>query len=238
MNETEDKDIYKQNASDLRDFGVDQREFEDFTEGTKAFKSAINEWEDQNPDKRTEIIIAGATATGKDTFISKLEFDPDDTTQLSLDRYYLGAELMKKKYDYVNFSIPEALDRERINRDIENIRNAKEGDKVSVPIYNMKESKRTGEELITVKKRLIVEGVYGIDQFDSDSPLKAYLQTDDGVILQRKLNRDVKERNVPKETVIKRFNDNVLPAIRNYVEPQRDKARIVIKNNEDLEEYR
>lgn len=225
-------------SPELRELGIDQRVYKDLTEGSRVIEQAVAEWQKKNPNKKLVVVIAGPTASGKDSFIERLHLPKEETTFLSLDRYYLGAEAIEKRYGQVNFSTPEALDVARIQHDVAAIMTAKTGEAVSVPTYNMLESRRTGEEELPIHDRLVIEGVYALDQVEIETPFRLYLHTEPDLIRQRKLRRDVKERGLAPETVKERFAKNVLPAIKDFVEPQKAKANIIVENNEeDREEY-
>lgn len=208
-----------------------KREFMHMEEALVATQSEVVQWETAHPDKRCLIVIAGPSASGKSTFAERLNFAPQDTTVLSLDRYYLGAGVQEKSDGKVNFSIPSALDTERLRADVAAFLAANEGEEIKVPVYGMKESARIGEENIRVTKRLIIEGIYAIDQVDANTPFKIYVDVSEDTVLERKLHRDVKERGIPEETVRERFEQNVIPATREHVVPQRDRATIVVHND-------
>jgi uridine kinase len=207
-------------------------EYEDLAEGASRLREALAAWEKNHTDQRALVLIAGPTAAGKDTLIKALNLDDQNTTHLGLDRYYLGTEDQQELYGQVNFSLPAALDQKRIEADIEKMLQAKEGEKVRVPVYSMQKSKRTGEEEIEVKKRVIVNGVYTFDQVKAETPFKIYVQAKPEELLARKIARDTTQRGVPEEVVKQRWDQNVLPAIKEHVEPQKKQATVIINNHD------
>lgn len=210
-----------------------KREFKDLDEAVLAIREEVIAWEGANRDKRTLILVAAPTAAGKGTFVDQMAFSPADTTVLSLDRYYFGKAELEARDGKANFSTPSALDTERIRRDVHAFLIAKDGEHVKVPVFSMKESKRVGEEEIPVTRRLVIEGIYAIDQVDAETPFKIYIDVTEDTMLRRKLARDTTERGIPEEVVKERFEQNVRPATRQYVVPQRDKASIVINNDKE-----
>ncbi len=207
------------------------KEFPTLESGVAAVQQDLSVWRDQHRDERALVLVAGPTASGKMTFVSRFVGD-QKYTFLNLDRYYLGAEEQLRRYGKVNFSPPSALDTERINHDVEKILAAKPGETVSVPVYSMKESRRTGEEDIEIQDVIILKGLYTIDQVKHDTPFKIYIDAPEDTLLARKLKRDVEERGMTADVVRSRFEQNVRPAIRDYVSPQKNTAHYLIQNAE------
>jgi uridine kinase len=227
-------DVGREDSS--QDFGIEKMEYANLTEGSEALVNSMLKWEADHPDEKNFIIIAGPSGSGKDTLIKEIAHSPDEETHLSLDRYYLGSELQKRRQGRVNFSIPEALDQERIQDDIEKINNAQVGDVVEVPLYSMSHSKRVGQERLHVRRRIIIEGVYALNQVHQDTPFKIYVDARPDTLLERKLHRDAEERGIHPDLVKKRFQENVLPATEEFVVPQKELASIVIHNDTGVDE--
>lgn len=178
------------------------------------------------------VLIAGPTASGKSTLGEQLVL-PEQTTLLTLDRYYLGTAAQQNRDGVVNFSIPGALDEERLRQDVQRIVAAPIGEVVSVPTYSMIESRRGSEEPLIVRSRVIIEGVYALRFLaDMPTPFKIYMQTQRDTLLDRKLRRDVHERAIAEATVRERFEANVWPATVRYVMPQEALASIIVNNPE------
>ncbi len=204
-------------------------EFKSLPEGAAHLRQAVLAWENEHPETRTIILVAGPSAAGKETFVGQLQLD---AAVLNLDRYYLGRELMQERYGKVNFSIPKALDQERIERDVEAISAAKPGEAVSVPVYDMKDSRRVGEEKFIIKPRLIMEGVYAFVLAPFDTSFRVYVDAEDSVRLNRKLARDSKKRGLSEEEIRERFFNTAKPAVEKFCEPQKENATIIVHNNE------
>lgn len=206
------------------------KEYNNINDGARAVREAVLLWEQSHSEEKSLILIAGPSAAGKDKFFEKLGFD-EGTLHLSLDRYYLDADQVKSTLGTLNFSVPEALDQVRIKEDVRKILLAEEGHMVSVPIYDMRQSKKVGEEKIIVQRRIIVQGVYTFILVSVDTPFRVFIDANISTRLQRKINRDTKERNIPEDIVRERFEKNARPAVEQYVMPQKEKATIVVHNN-------
>lgn len=210
---------------------IEKKIYPNIETGAREVASSLVEWETQHPGERSLILIAGSAGSGKSTFAEMI--DPSsDSLVLSLDRYYFGAEVQQERQGIVNFSIPEALDQDRIHMDIQRLLEAHEDDMISVPQYSMGESKRVGEEQVPAKRRIIVEGVYALRFINHPTPFRIYVDVPDDLLLERRLNRDIIERGVPEQVVRERFEQNVKPAIKQFVKPQIDLATIIVNNSE------
>ncbi len=214
----------------LRDL---KKEYEGLDEAVLAIREQVQSWEQDNPDKRTLVLVSGPTAGGKSTFVERMDFSPEDTTVLSLDRYYLEKDELEARDGKANFSLPSALDTERIRSDVQAFLSAKQREKVKVPIFDMRVSERVGEEDIPVTRCLVIEGIYALDQVDAETPFKVYIDVTEDTMLSRKLARDTAERGIPEDVVKERFEQNVRPATREHVTTQREKATIVIHNDSE-----
>lgn len=217
-------------------FGAESENFEpqinydSIESAVPDLRGAVAVWEGENPDQQSVIIIAGPTASGKDRIVEQLGFSDDTTVHMSLDRYYRGAELQQKEDGAVNFSVPKALDKERVLADLDALRKVQIGEEVMVPVYDMKKSGRVGEEPVKAKRRIIVSGVYSLDLLTQiDTPFKWYMDASEATILRRKLVRDTSEKGIPEDVVKQRFEQNVKPALV-LVEAQKEQARVTVKN--------
>ncbi len=201
-----------------------------------ALRPAIERWEVSHPGERTAIIAAGPTGAGKGRLVDELALPEAETTTLSLDRYYLGREKTIERLGEENYSVSEALDNERLMTDVNAFLDAKEGETVSVPVYSMRESRRTGEEPLPVRRRLVIDGVYGLSLVAARTPFRIYVEVTETTMLERKIPRDSAERGIAEAVVRERFDRDVRPSLKEHVEPQRELATIVVRNDEPIAE--
>ena len=206
------------------------RIYADLEAGAGELSKQFEEYEKRHPDEHCLVSVAGPPGGGKSTFSGMIA--DENTLTLSLDRYYLGAEAQQREQGIVNFSIPEALDQKRIAEDLEKLLAAKFDEQVAVPIYDMKKSQRIGEERVSSKRRIVVEGVYAL-RVTQNSPFRIYIDVPDDLLLERRLERDVTERGVPEEIVKDRFEKNVRPALGEFVKPQKELANVIVENGKE-----
>lgn len=190
---------------------------------------ALTRWE-QSHDTSL-VLIGGPTAGGKSTLAERLR--TPDSLLISLDRYYLEPAVLQARDGQINFSVPKALDELRILQDFRILTGLKAGETFTVPVFDMQQGKRIGEENLKVSKRIIVEGIYVLSQVLADTPFKIFVDASTAEILGRKLARDTQERGIPAELVIERFEKYVKPAIEEFVNYDKLKANIVIENHDN-----
>jgi len=170
--------------------------------------------------------MAGPTGSGKSTLAEKMK---ESSTILSLDRYFIPPAIFDE-----NRSIPHVLDTALIATDVAAMLKLPIGAEYEVPVYDFKNSRRGGSEKLTIQRRLVIEGVYALRFFQNlDTPFKVYVTARLKLLRERKVERDGKERGRPREEVIKRFKETVIPAVRDYVRDQKPLATYLVNTEKD-----
>ncbi|MEO9533488.1 MAG: hypothetical protein ABJG68_00705 [Crocinitomicaceae bacterium] len=182
--------------------------------------------------------ITGGSGVGKTTLISGLneEFEGQVTT-FSLDNYYKPkTEQAKDGNGVINFDLPTALDIEKMKKDFEALT---KGQPVQQSIYQFNNPANEDAYLtLEPKQLLIVEGLFVMhyDFIKAALDYSVYLSVDPDLQLERRLLRDVQERNYSKEDVMYQWENHVIPSYENYVKPYKSEADLIITNNQAFDE--
>lgn len=182
--------------------------------------------------------ITGGSGVGKTTLINKLynEFDGKITT-LSLDNYYKPkSEQAVDNNGVTNFDLPTALDTKQLEFDLNLLLNNKV---IKQKVYNFNNPDKKDDYLIIEPNEiLIVEGLFVMHYPFVKSKLdySVYLSVDREKQLERRLKRDMLERNYSKESILYQWNNHVIPSYDNYVSPYKKESDLIITNNVDFDD--
>lgn len=182
--------------------------------------------------------ITGGSGVGKTTLIDGLrnEFEGHVST-FSLDNYYLPKnEQEKDENGVINFDLPTALDVKNMQRDFDHLL---AGNAISQTVYNFNNPESTKQKLlIEPKNLLIVEGLFVMyyEFIRAALNYSVYLSVDPEIQLERRLIRDMHERNYSKDDVIYQWENHVKPSYENFVLPYKSQVDLVITNNDSFDE--
>ena len=182
--------------------------------------------------------ITGGSGVGKTTLINKLykEFEGKITT-LSLDNYYKPkSEQDVDDNGVTNFDLPTALDTEQLECDLDLLLKNKV---VKQKIYTFNNPDKKDNFLsIEPNEILIVEGLFVMHYPFVKSKLdySVYLSVEREKQLERRLKRDMTERNYTKESILYQWHNHVIPSYDNYVSPYKPESDLVITNNIDFDD--
>ena len=155
-----------------------------------------------------------------------------------MDNYYLpiGEQFLDENGE-VNFDLPTALDKERLVRDLQDL---KEGKSVEVKEYHFN-APPNKSVLITLDPStiIIVEGLF-LFQYEEVNKLldfSIFMDVDPMVQLDRRLYRDQETRGYSREAILYQWNNHVVPCYEQYLSPYVHLADFVFENdqNADLE---
>lgn len=179
--------------------------------------------------------LAGGTASGKGTFAKMLADQfPHPVTLLGLDNYY---------QDQSAVPLPERL---RTNVDnptafdfalaYEHLQKLRRGEEVFGPRYDYTTRTRQPNAVrYTPSPLLVVEGLLALHdpRLRQLYDLKVYLEAEADLRLARRILRDIKEkRHETLEYSVNQYLTSARPAHQLYVEPQKNRADLVINWNE------
>jgi uridine kinase len=181
------------------------------------------------------IAVAGPSCSGKSE-LSKALRAKLKAPVLGLDSYYRElAHLPLEERARMNFDEPAALDRDLL---IAQVRSLWEGRAIEKPVYDFSRHTRSGEiERIEPSEYAIVEGLFALywPELRKLYGTSVFIDVDDAVCYQRRLERDVRERARTPESVYVQYNTMVRPMAERYILPTRAWADVVVSGVEPLE---
>jgi len=181
--------------------------------------------------------ITGASGSGKTSLLLALrkQFSEEEICIISQDEYYVPREnQIIDDRGIKNFDLPASIDQVSFYRDVSEIISGKTVERTKYTYNNP-----PGQ--VNVKYLpapiLIVEGLFVFFRQEVESliDLKVYMHAKDNLNIIRRIKRDQSERNYTVETVLYRYERHVLPAFEDHILPFRERADIVINNNDDFE---
>lgn len=148
---------------------------------------------------------------------------------LALDHYYRDlSHLPLEERARSNFDDPAALEDKLL---VEHINELREGKAVQIPTYDFSAHTRTREtQPFQSAQFVIVEGLFSLHWLELRSLFgtRVYVDMTDDACLQRRQERDVRERGRNPESVIEQFRATVAPMAERYVRPTRAHAHVVV----------
>lgn len=175
-------------------------------------------------DKPIKIIgIAGSSGSGKSTLAHELT-----PTPLGMDGFYLGGDAQ------TNFDHPDSLAMEEFGTHLLAIKNG--AMTIQVPQYDFSTHRRMETNVtFTHNGLVVVEGIYGLfGKFRKLFDLTIFVEADPETCLERRIQRDIRERGRQREDVIAQWNTTVRPMYDEHISKQKNGADIVVVNNEVL----
>jgi uridine kinase len=178
--------------------------------------------------------ISGGSASGKTWLLNALTsfFKTTDLSLVSQDNYYQPAE--KQKVDgngVINFDLPESVDLNQLEKDLSSLKSGK-------PIYIQEylfQLDRAQAKTITINPApiILVEGlfIFHHQPLFQALDLRVFVEAEESLKYQRRLERDTQERGVNAEMVAYQWENHVNPAYKKYLEPYKAKADLVLNNN-------
>lgn len=182
--------------------------------------------------------IAGPSCSGKTTVARRLaELLPGQVTLFGLDAYYFDlSHLPLEERRKFNFDEPAALEDQLLAGHLSAL---SRGEAIRRPVYDFATHTRPqGQfEEVTPGDFLIVEGLFTLywpavrDMFH----LKAFLTAADPVCLERRKERDTRERGYTVEYVVHLFDSIVRSGNEHYIAPTRQFADVVLSGEQPIE---
>lgn len=180
--------------------------------------------------------IAGGTGSGKTTVAKKIisNLEKDNVILLSQDSYYKdSSNVPSEERQSINFDHPDAFDWDLLYRQVLQLL---KGKSIEQPVYDFITSTRLSETIhVEPCEVLIVEGIMALwDKKLRDlMNIKIYVDADADERLIRVIRRDVLERGRTAETVIERYLRVLKPMHREFIEPCKRYADVIIPEGGD-----
>lgn len=180
--------------------------------------------------------IAGASGSGK-TYLSKIlekQFYPNCVV-INQDNYYLSFnKLSSKERSRLNFDHPSMIDWKLLKKHLLLL---KSGKLIKIPIYSFSRHLRLKQTRVVASKPLIIfEGIFVLNhKLRNILDFKIFLDTDEKIYVDRRVNRDILERGRTKEYSLHQYHSTTRPGFFKYILPTKKFADITIKDNDYLE---
>ncbi|KAH9297166.1 hypothetical protein KI387_028848, partial [Taxus chinensis] len=179
----------------------------------------------QHMDGIIVVGLAGPSGAGKTVFTEKMLSFMPSLAAISMDNYNDSSRLIDG-----NFDDPRLTDYETL---LDNIHGLKAGKPVQVPVYDFKQSRRTGYRTLEVpsSRIVILEGIYALSE-RLRPVLDLRVSVTGGVHfdLVKRVLRDIQRAGQEPEEIIQQISETVYPMYKAYIEPDLQTAHIRIKN--------
>ncbi len=185
------------------------------------------------------IAITGASGSGKSHLTDHLFDTLRGRVNLAVireDSYYRDqSQVPFSNRHSVNYDHPDSLEHELLAQHLQQL---KAGKAVEVPEYDYSQHNRTAkttrvesDNLILIEGILLLSNPILCSLFD----LTLFVDTPLDVCFNRRLARDVVERGRTKESVHSQFESTVKPMFFEFIEPNKEKADIMISGESDFD---
>lgn len=177
--------------------------------------------------------VCGGSASGKTTSVAEPLRDrfSDKALLLSMDDYYKGVGFMNDqlKLDrHISFDEPEAIDIDLIATHLGDLKN---GVSIDKPIYDFKTGERQGYLKVSPKPVIILEGLFTLgDRLTSLADLKVFIDVSFYTRAARRVVRDQNRGSWGISETLRYIYEELEPLHRRYIEPTKQNADIIIKN--------
>ena len=182
--------------------------------------------------------ICGGSGAGKTTLVSALIrcLGPDRVSAVAFDAYYrdLSHMTMQERMQ-VNYDHPDSLDHELF---VEHLRDLRDNRAVEIPVYDFATHTRTGEVIVVEPKAIVILDGILLLSFSAISKLldlAVFIDIPEAVRLERRTQRDVRERGRDAEDVCRQFWETVAPMHDRFVQPSAERADRVVTLDEKLD---
>ncbi len=177
--------------------------------------------------------ITGLSGSGKSFYVNLLkEKLGNNVCVVGFDDYYksLDQQLADQNGE-INYDLPTALHQDKFHEDL-----LKLMDYQSIKIKKYQFENYDAPEMIETiypAPILLVEGLFVLDYQPVNELLnfRIFMDCNLELCFNRRLLRDVSQRNIPEAKSRYQWTNHVLPAFEKYIVPYKDNCNMVIENN-------
>lgn len=184
---------------------------------------------------KTIIAVTGASGAGKSHFSRELlqtlqKHSPAiDIAILTEDAYYRDqADMAMAERVRVNYDHPDSIEHDLL---LDHLLQLRRGQAVEVPVYDYTQHTRSDESVsLNPVELLIVEGIllFSNPLLRREFDLRLFVDTPLEVCLQRRLERDCRERGRTEQSVQEQFESTVKPMYHEFIVPAREHAHLLL----------
>lgn len=181
------------------------------------------------------ICIAGGTASGKTTVVSKVKniLPKEELSVLETDNYYKDlTHLTIEERKLVNYDHPNSVDLDLV---YEHLCDLLDGKEIKMPVYDFTVHNRAKDQYTVVKptKVILFEGIFALydERIRDLASIKIFVESDADVRFIRRLIRDINQRGRTVDGVIKQYLTTVKPSYDTFIHPTRKHADLIIPND-------
>lgn len=175
--------------------------------------------------------VAGGSGSGKSTIAREIlrQVGPAYGLILEQDSYYKSQDdLPLEERKKVNYDHPSAYDNDLLLRHLERLLQYKP---IQKPVYDFARHTRSKRTIpVQPKEVVILEGILVLEdeRLRRLMDIKVFVDADADVRFIRRLRRDMRRRGRSMQSVIEQYLSTVRPMHRQFVEPTRQYADIII----------
>ena len=176
--------------------------------------------------------LTGLSGSGKTYFVDQLKNRlVDHLTIVGFDDYYKPLEEQEvDEHGEANYDLPTALYSDRFHVDLLQLANY---NSIVIRKYQFEHYDAPDVmETIHPAPIIVVEGLFVMEFSPVDAMLdyRIFVDCDTNLCFERRLQRDVRERNIPRERSLHQWKYHVMPAYENFIEPHKGKCDMVVQN--------
>ncbi len=178
--------------------------------------------------------VAGGSGSGKTFFLKAFlnHFSPNEVCLVSQDDYYIQqGEMTAEQNKLHNFDLPTCIEVKKFEDDVFDLLNYKTVYKKEYTFNNPHLKPKILE--IQPAPILILEGlfIYHYEKIDAIFDYRIFIDAAVEIALERRLKRDLIERNYPEEDVMYKWQNHVMPSFNEFLLPYRSKCDKIIDNS-------